>query len=69
MSIYFAPTNFNDNDDPAVYCRQLELKLHYVMSCLDKAGILLDANGKPTFVSESIQADSDQVQTTVQGNQ
>ena len=42
------------------------MKIHYLMGMLAKAGLLLDADGKPvTAVTTEVQQDSDEVQASV----
>lgn len=62
MSIYLEQdTNF-DGIDPRV----LEMKIHYLMGMLAKAGLLLGADGKPvTAVTTDVQQDTDAVQASV----
>ena len=62
MSIYLEQDKNPDGPDT----RMLEMKIHYLMGMLAKAGLLLDADGKPvTAVTTEVQQDSDEVQASV----
>ena len=65
MSVYLQKTLDLEGPDPAV----LEMKIHYLMSCLAKAGLLLDADGNATFAGEQVEEDAAVVRATIQGNQ
>lgn len=70
MSIYLEQYDCSNDEDQINYCRQLEIKIHYLMSMLQKAGILLDANGKSIKkdLPDTVQEDSDEVQNSIRGN-
>jgi hypothetical protein len=62
MSIYLRQDTNLEGQDPRV----LEMKIHYLMGMLAKAGLLLDANGKPvTAVTTDVQQDTDTVQASI----
>jgi hypothetical protein len=64
-SVYLAQDYHEEGVDPRV----LETKIHYLMNMMQKAGLLLDANGKPLIdVSDDVKADSDTVQQTLDGS-
>lgn len=64
-SVYLVQDYHEEGVDPRV----LEMKIHYLMNMMQKAGLLLDANGKPLIdVSDDVKADSDTVQQTLDGS-
>jgi hypothetical protein len=47
----------------------LEIKLHYLMNMMQKAGLLLDADGNPLIdMSNEVKADADTVQQALTGD-
>jgi hypothetical protein len=69
MSVYLEQYDCSAEDDQSNYCRMLETKLHYIMSMLQKAGIMLDADGKPVkSLPETTQSDADEVQSAIRNN-
>ena len=47
-----------------------EMKIHYLIVMLQRAGILLDADGNPVKqdLPDAIQEDSNEVQNSIRGN-
>lgn len=69
MSIHFEQYDGDGDEDQSNYCRELEMKVHYLISMLQKAGILLDANGnKIDSLPDSVTEDADEVQNSLKGN-
>ncbi|CAB4133074.1 hypothetical protein UFOVP257_43 [uncultured Caudovirales phage] len=70
MSMYLEQYDNSGDEDQSAYCRMLEIKLHYIMGMLQKAGIMLDANGKPIKIDlpDAIQQDIDEMQNSIKGN-
>ena len=70
MSIYLEQYDNSNEDDQSNYCRVLEQKLNYVISMLQKAGIMLDANGNPIDIDlpGNVVQDADEVQSSIRGN-
>lgn len=70
MSAYLEQYDNSNDDDQGAYCRQLEIKLHYLIGMMQKAGIMLDANGKPvkSGLPDAVQQDADEMQGSIQGN-
>jgi len=69
MSVYLEQYDNSAEEDQANYCRQLEQKLHYVISMLQQAGLMLDTNGNPirslpAFVTD----DAAEVQSSIKEN-
>jgi hypothetical protein len=63
-SAFLSVDNTPGGGDP----RLLEIKIHYLMNMMQKAGLLLDVDGNPIpDVSDDIRADSDIVQQTFNG--
>jgi hypothetical protein len=65
------PSQYLDQDsgiDPQDSTRLLEMKIHYLMSCMARAGILLDQDGNPAKVSDIVEADADEVKTQLRGD-
>jgi hypothetical protein len=55
-----------DRTDP----RMLEMKIHYLMAMMQKAGLLLGADGKNIDgLSADVQADADAIQSSFEGNE
>jgi hypothetical protein len=69
MSIHFEQYNSDGDEDQANYCRELEMKIHYLISMLQKAGVLLDANGNSVnSLPDSVMDDADEIQNSIKGN-
>ena len=65
------PSPYLDQDpniDPADTQRLLEQKIHYLMACMSKAGILLDCDDQPAKVSDIVQADADEIKSAFAGD-
>ena len=63
-SIYLTQDYHEEGVDPRV----LEIKLHYLMNMMQKAGLLLDADGNPMAgMIDDVVDDSDSVQQTLDG--
>jgi hypothetical protein len=55
-----------DGTDP----RMLEMKIHYLMAMMQKAGLLLGADGNNiSNVSADVQADADTIQSSFTGDE
>ena len=64
-SVYLSQDYHEEGVDP----RMLEIKIHYLMNMLQKAGLLLDADGNPlTDISDQVKSDSDIVQQALTGD-
>lgn len=69
MSIYLEQYDNSAEEDQSNYCRQLEQKLHYVISMLQQAGIMLDADGKVIkSLPNTITDDAAAVQSSLKEN-
>jgi len=70
MSMYLEQYDNSNDEDQSTYCRMLEMKLHYIIGMLQKAGIMLDADGNPVNIDlpDAVQQDIDEVQSSVKGN-
>ena len=62
MSTYLEQSTLPDGPDT----RQLEMKIHYLLGMMAKAGLLKDSDGKKfTTMTSEVQQDSDAVQSTI----
>lgn len=60
---------FERDSDPRgeINIRMLEIKIHYLMSMLEKANLLLDAYGVPTQLSNEIREDAEMMRSALKG--
>jgi hypothetical protein len=69
MSVYLEQYDNSAEEDQGNYCRQLEQKLHYVLSMLQQAGLMLDADGNVIkSLPDSITDDCAEVQSSIKEN-
>ena len=69
MSVYLEQYDSSADEDQSNYCRVLEQKLHYVLSMLQQAGLMLDADGNVIkSLPDSITDDTSEVQSSIKEN-
>lgn len=67
MSIYLEQYYGDGDSDQAVYCRNLEMKIHYLMQQMVAAGILKDADGKKITADlpDAVVSDAEAVRASI----
>ena len=67
MSIYLEQYPGQNDDDQLNYCRQLEMKIHYLMQQMAAAGLLKDAAGKKITATlpDDVTSDASVVQSSL----